>query len=53
MWHQNRAARGTKNFIPDDSLPEFLNLVVWGHEHDCRITPEKSNEVWITQPGKI
>ncbi|CAG9837965.1 unnamed protein product [Diabrotica balteata] len=52
VWHQNRATRGAKNFIPDDCLPDFLNLVIWGHEHDCRIEPErKLNDVFISQPG--
>ena len=33
----------------DDSI----KLVVWGHEHDCRIWPEKveGKEYYITQPG--
>ncbi|VEN61593.1 unnamed protein product [Callosobruchus maculatus] len=52
VWHQNRATRGLKNFIPDDCLPGFLDLVVWGHEHDCRINPErKVNDVFVSQPG--
>ncbi|CAH1155365.1 unnamed protein product [Phaedon cochleariae] len=52
VWHQNRATRGVKNFIPDDSLPDFLDLVIWGHEHDCRIEPErKHNDVYVSQPG--
>ena len=34
----------------------FFNLVLWGHEHECRITPEKSvhgehKSFHITQPG--
>ena len=33
----------------DDSV----NLVVWGHEHDCRIVPEPvaGKDYYITQPG--
>jgi double-strand break repair protein MRE11 len=33
----------------DDSI----NLVVWGHEHDCRIEPEEvaGKPYFITQPG--
>lgn len=33
----------------DDSI----DLVVWGHEHDCRIVPEPVGEknYFITQPG--
>lgn len=52
VWHQNRCHRGTKNYICDDNLPDFLDLVMWGHEHDCRIIPEKMpNNVYVTQPG--
>nr|CAI5860717.1 unnamed protein product [Callosobruchus analis] len=52
VWHQNRATRGLKNFIPDDCLPGFLDIVIWGHEHDCRINPErKLNDVFVSQPG--
>lgn len=53
VWHQNRALRGVKNFIPDNTLPGFLDLVIWGHEHDCRIEPELHiNDVFISQPGR-
>lgn len=33
----------------DDSV----KLVVWGHEHDCRLTPEKveGKDYYISQPG--
>ena len=33
----------------DDSI----DLVVWGHEHDCRIIPEPvaGKRYYITQPG--
>lgn len=33
----------------DDSV----DLVVWGHEHDCRIIPEPvaGKNYYITQPG--
>lgn len=32
---------------------DAINLVVWGHEHDCRIQPEtvEGKEYVITQPG--
>lgn len=54
VLHQNRAPnRGLKNFLPEEILPDVLDLVLWGHEHDCRIIPEKipQNEVYIIQPG--
>ena len=55
VLHQNRADnRGTDNFITESMLPDFLDIVVWGHEHECRINPEwvPEREFYITQPGK-
>lgn len=51
--HQNRADRGPKNYLPEEVLPEFLDLVLWGHEHDCRIEPEQNatKQFHVTQPG--
>jgi double-strand break repair protein MRE11 len=51
--HQNRVAHGPKNYIPEGRLPKFMDLVVWGHEHQCRIDPEESNvaDCHISQPG--
>ena len=53
VLHQNRADRGRFNYLPEDKLPGFLDLVLWGHEHDCRIEPESNGrtKTWITQPG--
>jgi len=50
--HQNRAKRGPTNYIPESFLPDFFHLVIWGHEHDCRIVPEASDrDFFICQPG--
>lgn len=51
--HQNRADRGPKNYLPEEVLPEFLNLIIWGHEHDCRILPEENQKknFYVSQPG--
>ncbi|KAH8306756.1 hypothetical protein KR044_012577, partial [Drosophila immigrans] len=51
--HQNRADRGPKNYIPEEALPSFLHLVIWGHEHDCRIDPELNvlRDFYVSQPG--
>lgn len=52
--HQNRAEnRGPKNYIPEEALPSFLHLVIWGHEHDCRIDPELNvlRDFYVSQPG--
>ncbi|KAI8811120.1 Mre11 DNA-binding presumed domain-containing protein [Cladochytrium replicatum] len=53
VLHQNRVARGASSYIPENYLASFLDLVLWGHEHDCRIDPEKAvdNDFYITQPG--
>lgn len=51
VLHQNRANRGSKNFIPIECLPDFLDLVIWGHEHDCLIEPIMEKNIFICQPG--
>ncbi|KAI8094765.1 Metallo-dependent phosphatase-like protein [Thamnidium elegans] len=51
VFHQNRARHGPTNHIPEEFLDEFLDLVVWGHEHECRIHPEQYEDFSITQPG--
>ncbi|TPX73606.1 hypothetical protein CcCBS67573_g05115 [Chytriomyces confervae] len=53
VLHQNRVKRGPTNYIPESFLPDFLHLVVWGHEHDCLIDLEQNEEkgFFITQPG--
>ena len=45
VLHQNRAKRGPTSYIPEGFLPSFFHLVIWGHEHDCRIWPENSDMV--------
>ena len=41
VLHQNRVAHGqaSKNSIKEEYLPDFLDLVVWGHEHECLPDP--------------
>ena len=56
-----RAKHGPTNHIPEKFLPGFLDLVIWGHEHECRIDAEYSvvgtdadgeeQGVYISQPG--
>ncbi|EDV26195.1 uncharacterized protein TRIADDRAFT_24372, partial [Trichoplax adhaerens] len=51
--HQNRVKHGEKNYIPEEFLSDFLDLVIWGHEHESLITPEwnpKTN-FFVCQPG--
>ena len=52
--HQNRDyGRGVKNCIKEDMIPEWMDLVVWGHEHECLINLSESliGTFRITQPG--
>ncbi|PRP74445.1 DNA repair exonuclease [Planoprotostelium fungivorum] len=51
--HQNRVAHSPKNYIHEVMLDNFLNFVVWGHEHECMITPQISSvgKYYIMQPG--
>ena len=53
--HQNRAKHTRKNYIPEGFLDEFLDLVIWGHEHECLIEPTKTDSAdkpfFVSQPG--
>uniref|UniRef100_A0A6Q2Y3R6 Double-strand break repair protein n=1 Tax=Esox lucius TaxID=8010 RepID=A0A6Q2Y3R6_ESOLU len=51
--HQNRSKHGATNYIPEQFLDDFLNLVVWGHEHECLIEPRRNEQqlFYVTQPG--
>lgn len=41
VLHQNRAKHGgPTNYIPEHFIEGFVDLVLWGHEHECRLTPE-------------
>lgn len=53
VLHQNHADRGPKSNIPEEILPEFLHLVIWGHEHDCHINPNfnATRNFFVSQPG--
>eukprot|EP00977_Amphora_coffeiformis_P020556 scaffold8371_cov199-Amphora_coffeaeformis.AAC.9 len=54
VLHQNRdVGRGTKNCVQETLIPEFCDLVVWGHEHECQIefTESLVGTFRITQPG--
>ncbi|KAI9787096.1 MAG: meiotic recombination [Geoglossum umbratile] len=51
--HQNHHAYTDTGYLPENFLPEFLDLVVWGHEHECRIDPRLNPETsfHVMQPG--
>jgi double-strand break repair protein MRE11 len=33
--HQNHAIRPNTAYLPEHFLPSLLDLVIWGHEHEC------------------
>lgn len=52
--HQNRdKGRGSKNCVHETMIPEWMDLVCWGHEHECCIEPQESvvGTFRISQPG--
>ncbi|NXJ33177.1 MRE11 protein, partial [Ciconia maguari] len=51
--HQNRSKHGATNYIPEQFLDDFINLVVWGHEHECKIAPSQNvqQHFYVSQPG--
>ncbi|KAL3937067.1 MAG: hypothetical protein SGBAC_007746 [Bacillariaceae sp.] len=52
--HQNRDfGRGTKNCVQETMIPEWMDLVCWGHEHESSVEPSESvvGTFRITQPG--
>ncbi|XP_071806352.1 double-strand break repair protein MRE11-like isoform X2 [Asterias amurensis] len=51
--HQNRTKHGETNYIPEQFLPDFLDLVLWGHEHECKVEPiwNDRQHFFVTQPG--
>lgn len=53
VLHQNRAKHGLTNYIPEQFLDDFIDLVIWGHEHECRVKPEWNGQqsFYVTQPG--
>lgn len=38
VLHQNRVQHTAagKSCVQEKNLPRFLDLVVWGHEHECK-----------------
>ncbi|ODA80566.1 hypothetical protein RJ55_03525 [Drechmeria coniospora] len=51
--HQNHHAHTATSYLPENVLPDWLDLVVWGHEHECLIDPTKNPETGfhVMQPG--
>ncbi|VDO42309.1 unnamed protein product [Onchocerca flexuosa] len=63
VLHQNRPvrtrARSTGGHLPENLIPSFFDLVIWGHEHECKIDPQYyengvnvcGDGFYIIQPG--
>ncbi|CAK5263680.1 unnamed protein product [Mycena citricolor] len=53
LLHQNRVKHGPQEFVPEGLFDDSIDLVIWGHEHDCRIVPEPvaGKGYYISQPG--
>ncbi|KAL4907182.1 hypothetical protein BDW74DRAFT_148720 [Aspergillus multicolor] len=51
--HQNHHAYTETGYLPENFLPEFLDLVIWGHEHESLINPKTNPETKfkVMQPG--
>lgn len=41
------------DWLPEDFLPDFLDMVIWGHEHECLIDPKynPAKNFHVMQPG--
>jgi double-strand break repair protein MRE11 len=51
--HQNHHAHTPTSYLPENFLPGFMDVVVWGHEHECLIDPRYNPEMGfhVIQPG--
>ncbi len=52
--HQNRDyGRGIKNCIHESMIPQWMDLVIWGNEHECIPVAQESllGNFYIYQPG--
>ena len=49
----NRVNRGPQSSVPEGMFDDSIDLVVWGHEHDCRVEaePVAGKSYSMTQPG--
>ncbi|WVZ94820.1 hypothetical protein U9M48_040664, partial [Paspalum notatum var. saurae] len=53
VLHQKRTKGSSIDAVSELLLPRFLDLVIWGHEHECLIDPQEVPGMGfhITQPG--
>lgn len=58
VCHQNRVKRPGTKHLSENVIPPFINLTIWGHEHESLIDPVpriqddySGNATYISQPG--
>ncbi|VVC24522.1 DNA double-strand break repair protein Mre11,Calcineurin-like phosphoesterase domain, ApaH [Cinara cedri] len=52
MCHQNRAKRPGTKHLPENVIPRYMELTIWGHEHESLIDPVLRDPCgYISQPG--
>lgn len=39
------SSQASKNTVREGYLARFLDIVIWGHEHECKADP------WVRPPG--
>ncbi|KAI5820853.1 double-strand break repair protein mus-23 [Pyronema omphalodes] len=51
--HQNHIGHSETGYLPENFLEDFLDVVIWGHEHECLIEPRLNTEMnfHVIQPG--
>lgn len=49
----NSYAHTETGYLKESFLPDFLDMVIWGHEHECLIDPKYNPEMnfHVMQPG--
>lgn len=52
VCHQNRIKRPGTKHLPENVIPNYMELTIWGHEHECLIDPSNRDPCgYISQPG--
>lgn len=47
------AVHAAEAYLPENFIQSFFDMVVWGHEHECKIDPIYNTEqgFYVIQPG--
>lgn len=54
VCHQNRVKRPGTKHLPEEYIPDYIDLTIWGHEHESLIVPnETKGRGLICQPGNL